>query len=129
MPEILAAVLPIILGGTGIAGLAATGVGLAESMKGSSTPAAPTLAQTTPGAVQNKQNQEAAVSQQFPNLQAATGGSLSPDALVQLSQLLSGQAGTPGVSGTNVDLINKIASGNTSTTPPGSSGLTNTVFG
>ena len=130
MPEALA-LIPLILTGVG------TAVGLKESLSGGGAPktAAPTLAQTTPAATQTKQNQEVAASQQFPNFQATSGGALQPDMWVQMSKLISGEAGTPGISGIDADLLRKIMSGNTNVTAgsannpqPGQPGLSNTVF-
>jgi hypothetical protein len=139
MPFIIP-LLPII---AAIGSLAGTGVGLGLELSNQpGTPKAaapPTVAQTTPGADATKTAQEASIAEQFPNLQASTGGSLSPDAWIQLSQMISGTAGTPGVSGTNTDLIQKILTGQNNatvtagsggTTPQGAgaSGLTNSVF-
>jgi hypothetical protein len=134
MPPLLA-LLPTIAAITGIAG---TGVGL--GMELSNQPGTPKPATAAPAAIDAnaigvQKNQEVSASNQFPSIQAATGGALSPDAWVQLSQLLTGSAGTPGVSGGNTDLISKILNGNTggtgvsagaSPTPPapGTSGLT-----
>lgn len=79
---------------------------------GGSTPApttaAPTPAQTTATAEATKKNQEISLSNQFPNIQAATGGSLSPDAFIKLAELLSGTAGTPGIDASSQDLMMKI---------------------
>lgn len=136
MPEIL----PVI---AAIVGIAGTGVSLGESLANQpgtpKPPAAPTVAQTTPEATATADAQKAAIAQQFPNIQAQTGGTLSPDAFLQLAQLSSGQAGQPGVSGTNVDLIQKLLTGATggvfagggagSSPVPGSPGLANTTFG
>jgi hypothetical protein len=139
MPPLLA-LLPTIAAITGIAG---TGVGLGlelSNQPGSPKPATPTPAQTTATADANKQNQLAALTQQEPNIQAATGGSLSPDAWAQLASILSGQAGSPGIGSSQQDLVTKLLTGNSGGTvtagnntgggTPGSSGgLTNTTFG
>lgn len=140
MPPVLA-VLPII---ASIASIAGTGVGLGlelSNQPSSPKPVTPTAAQTADTANQTKQNQLASLSQQTPNIQAATGGSLSPDAWAQLSDILSGQAGSPGIGAANTDLITKLLSGNTggsgvsagsgagSGTPGSSPGLTNSTFG
>ena len=136
MPPLLA-LLPAVLG------LAGTGIGLGESLAnrpGSSTPAAPSAADTAASADKTKQNQLAALSSATPNIQASTGGSLSPDAWAQLAAILSGQAGTPGIGSSQQDLVTKLLTGssggtvsagnNTGGGTPGSSGgLTNTTFG
>lgn len=72
------------------------------------TTAAPTPAQATATADATKKNQETSLSNQFPNIQAATGGSLSPDAWIKLAEVLSGQAGAPGIGGSSQDLLMKI---------------------
>jgi hypothetical protein len=133
MPPLLA-IIPAVLA------LAGTGIGLGESLANQpGTPKAPSLADTTASADKTKQNQIAALSQQTPNIQAATGGSLSPDAWAQLAALLSGQAGSPGIGSSQQDLITKLTTGNsggtvtagnntgTASGTPG--GLTNTTFG
>lgn len=140
MPPVLA-LLPIIAAITGIAG---TGVGLGlelSNQPGSPKAATPSPADTAAAADKTKQSQIAALSQQTPNIQANTGGSLSPDAWAQLAAVLSGQAGTPGIGSSQQDLITKIISGNsgggtvtagnnTGGGVPGSpSGLTNSTFG
>src|SRR5271166_4562269 len=104
----------------------------------------PTQAQNNQAAAAQKQAQEASVSSAFPTLQQQTGGSLSPEATVQLASLLTGNAGAPGIGATGQDLITKIltgAGGSSSSGSPvtagsgGSSGspvttgLTNTSFG
>jgi hypothetical protein len=115
-----------------IASLAATGAGVGMELSGvgqPSTPKAstPTLAQTATAANQTKENQLASLSQQTPNIQAATGGSLSPEAWAQMAEILSGQGGSTGISAATQDLMQKISTGNTNTTP-GGGGLTNTTF-
>ena len=117
MPE----VLPIILE---IAGIAAAGTQIGTSIysatnqPGTPKPATPP-APTPADAAKTRSTQEAALSQQLPGLQAQTGGSLSPEALLQLSTLLSGQAGTPGIGGSVQDLLDKMKGG-----APSSPGLT-----
>jgi len=137
MPQALIALLPVILGAAG------TGVTLDETLAnrpGSPSPATPSAADTAASADKTKQNQLAALSSATPNIQASTGGSLSPDAWAQLAAILSGQAGTPGIGSSQEDLVKKIltgSSGGTVTagnntgggTPGSSSGLTNTTFG
>jgi hypothetical protein len=134
MPEGLMAILPLIFAG---ASAATAGVGLGENLAnkpGTPTPATPSPAATDASAMQAAMNQKALVSQQLPGLQAQTGGSLAPDTLVQLAQLISGQAGTPGASGINADLIKQLSGGSSvsagsTTTSPQTSGLTNSTFG
>ncbi len=97
-----------------IVGLVTTGteIGLQESNK-PSTPKVvpPTAAQTAATANQTKQQQEAAVDQQIPGLQAQTGGSLSPEAYTNHATLLSGQANTPGIGASQQDIITKLLTG------------------
>ena len=134
MPEGLVALIPLIAGITGIAG---TGIGLGETLAnkpGTPSPV-PSPAVTDANAAQTAMNQKALIGQQLPGLQEQTGGSLSPDTLVQLAQLISGQAGTPGISGINADLIKQLSGGGSTvsagstTTSPQTSGLTNSTFG
>jgi hypothetical protein len=101
MPAALAAIVPLIIGAFSGGG----GGG------GSSTPAAPTTAQTDANALKTRNTQETAITQQFPSLQAQTGGSLSPEALLQLAQMLSGQTGQPGIGGSVQDLLQKMTGG------------------
>jgi len=140
----LIAILPTI---AAISGLAGTGVGLGlelSNQPGSTTTPPPTQAQNNQTAAQTKAAQEASVSSAFPTLQQQTGGSLSPEATVQLASLLTGNAGAPGIGATGQDLITKLltgAGGSSSSGSPvtagsgGSSGspvttgLTNTSFG
>jgi hypothetical protein len=116
MPEGLVALLPLIFGGAAAATTIGTSIYNAENQPGTPKPAVPTQAQTDATAANTRNTQEAALSQQLPGLQAQTGGSLSPEALLQLSQLLSGQAGTPGIGGSVQDLLQKMSGGG-STTP------------
>lgn len=134
----LVALLPAIIAGIGAAG---TGISLGETLANQpGSPKPPTLAETTPVADKTKQEQIAALSGATPNIQAQTGGSLSPDAWAQLAALLSGQAGTPGISSSQTDLVQKLLTGNTGGgtvaagnnapgTPATPGGLTNTTFG
>ena len=103
MPE----AIPII---AAIIGAAGVGTSIYSLTNQPSAPKAttPTPAQTAATAATNRQNQEAALSQQFPNIQAATGGSLSPDAWAQFAKILSGQVGTPGIDASSQDLLMKI---------------------
>lgn len=126
-----------------IASLAGTGIGLGETLAnqpGTPKPVTPSPAQTADTANKTKQDQIAALSQQTPNIQAATGGALSPDAWAQLSALLSGQASNPGIGSSQQDLVTKLLTGNSGgtvsagnnipgSTPGSTGGLTNTTFG
>lgn len=133
-----------------ISSLAFGGAGLGETLANKpGTPKAappPTQAQDNAAAAQQKQAQEASVSSAFPTLQQQTGGSLSPEATVQLANLLTGNAGSSGIGATNQDLITKLltgsggssgssgtgvtaGSGGTSSGTPVQSGLTQTSFG
>jgi hypothetical protein len=135
MPEAIIAALPIITAAVGAGGLAISGYELANKPS-TSAPAVP-QATIDQNAAQTKQNQEASVSQQFPNLQASTGGSLSPDALVALSTILSGQGNAQGIGATTDTLLQKLtgkanpflvqagAGGNTTPSPTGLTGATN----
>lgn len=136
MPPLLA-LLPVVLG------LAGTGIGLGESLAnkpGTPKPVTPSAADTAAAADKSKQTQVAALSQETPNIQAATGGSLSPEAWAQLSAILSGQAGSPGIGSSQQDLVTKLLTGNSGGTvsagnntgggTPGTpGGLTNSTFG
>jgi hypothetical protein len=141
MPAAFAAILPLLTALAPVASLAATGVGLGESLANQpGTPKAPTPspAVTDANATKVAENQKALEAQQFPSIQQATGGSLAPEAWIQLAQQGTGQAGTPGISGTNMDLLNRIISGggpsgqvsagNTNVVP-NPYGLSNSTFG
>jgi hypothetical protein len=111
------------------AGGAATSIYQATNQPGQPKPAVPTPAQNAATAGSNRATQEAALSQQLPNLQSQVGGSLSPEALMQLSQLLTGSAGTPGIGASSQDLIQKMtvsagAPSGSNPATPGSPGLT-----
>lgn len=126
-----------------IAGLAGTGISVGEQLANQpGSPKPPSQADITKNANANKQTQLAALSQQTPNIQAATGGSLSPEAWAQLSALLSGEAGATGIGASQQDLVQKLLSGNSGGgttisagnntgggTPGTPGGLTNTTFG
>jgi hypothetical protein len=125
MPQGLVALLPLIFSGAAAATTIGTSIYSAENQPGMPKPVVPTQAQTDATAASARKTQEAALSQQLPGLQAQTGGSLSPEALLQLSQLLSGQAGTPGIGGSVQDLLSKMGSGGSSSpglTPGGAFG-------
>lgn len=123
MPPLLA-ILPTI---AAIAGIAGTGISLGETLSnlpgGTPTPAPPTQAQNDANAVATRKAQETSVSSAFPTLQAQTGGSLSPEATVQLATLLTNNAGAPGIGASTQDLISKLlGGGNTVTAGSASSG-------
>lgn len=150
MPPVAAIISPIIAGIASAApeialgSLAVTGIGLGEQL--ANQPSAPKAPVQSPADIAKtadatKQNQLAALSQQTPNIQAATGGSLSPDAWAQLAAILSGQAGNPGIGSSQQDLVQKLLTGSTGGgtvtagnntgggTPGTTGGLTNTTFG
>lgn len=96
-----------------------------------STPAPPSATQIA----STRQNQEEAITQQFPQLQAQTGGSLSPNTWVQMAELLSNQANSPGIGAAGQDILMKLFQSNpqfmvtagnspTGTGPTTSTGLT-----
>lgn len=108
MPE----AIPIIVGIISAAGVGTSIYSLANQ-PGTPKAATPTPAQQQQTATANRTSQESAISQQLPGLQAQVGGSLSPDALLQLAQLASGQSGQPGVGASVQDLLSKMAGGST----------------
>jgi hypothetical protein len=98
MPPLLAA-LPLI---AAIGGLAGTGVGLGLEL--SNRPGTPKATTADAGATAatnnaNLQAEKAAISQQTPNVNAATSGLANPDYVASISQLLAGTAGNPGSTG------------------------------
>jgi hypothetical protein len=105
MPEFLA-VIPLLVGAAGVG----TSVYSATQGGGGAKPTA-TPAPTPAEALKTKQNQEASLSSAFPGIQAATGGSLSPEAWIRLSELLSGKAGEAGIGAAEQDLIKKFSVG------------------
>jgi hypothetical protein len=96
-----------------LAGATSVGKSIYDSTNapGTPKPVVPTPAQNATTATNTRKTQEAALSSEFPSLQAQTGGSLSPEAWLQLSQLLSGQAETPGIGGSVEDLLAKLKGG------------------
>jgi hypothetical protein len=98
MPPLLAA-LPLI---AAIGGLAGTGVGLGlelSNQPGSPAPTTPNAGATAATNNANMQAEKAAISQQTPNVNAATSGLANPDYVAQIAQLLAGTAGNPGSQG------------------------------
>jgi len=128
MPAILAApwFIPALLA----AGTAATvGTQLYEASQvggGSSTPATPTPTAPTPQTPATNQAQQAAVSSALPNLQALTGGSLSPEYASQFGATQSGLGNNPAAAGNIQAAINQFfglsAPGNTGLSPTSSGG-------
>jgi hypothetical protein len=122
MPPLLAA-LPLI---AAIGGLAGTGVGLGLEL--SNRPGTPKATTADAGATAatnnaNLQAEKAAISQQTPNVNAATSGLANPDYVASIAQLLAGTAGNPGSSGAAQQAIAQAfglpspGSGTTGTTP------------
>lgn len=111
------AALPLI---AAIVGIAGTGVGLGETFanqpSGPPKPPTPTPAETEATAGKNKQNQIASLEQAFPQIQTLTGGSLSPEAVTRLAELLTGQGGTPGIGASEEDIL-KLLTGNSNPLP------------
>lgn len=107
MPESIIPIISLIIGAAGVGTSIYEGV----NKPGAPKPAAPNPAQVTADANKTKQNQEAALSQQFPGIQAATGGSLSPEAWIRLSELLTGKAGEAGIDSSAQDLLKKFSVG------------------
>ena len=90
------ALLPVI---AAIAGLAGTGISLGEMLANKPSGKMPTTAPAAPAVSPAMAPQiKAAISGQDANIQAQTGGSLSPDYLTQIAPILAGTAG-PGTSG------------------------------
>jgi hypothetical protein len=85
-----------------LAGLAASGVGLGETLANRpSAPKMPTMPTAPPAPTPAQQaqltnTQKSLIGQQLPNLQAAGSGSLSPSYEAQIAQLLAGIGGQPG---------------------------------
>lgn len=130
MPEIAGLVLTLISAGVGAG---TTIYGATQGGGGAPKPAAPTVP-TPEEANKTKQGQMASLSQQFPGIQAATGGSLSPEAWIRLSELLAGKAGESGIGAAGDDLLKLLKGGSGGSTvsvggggtsgSTGSSGLT-----
>jgi hypothetical protein len=93
MPPLLA-VLPFIIGA---AGVASTGLGIANAVEGSGgAPTNPTTAAPTPPNAQALATQKALISQQLPNVVGATSGTASPEYDSLIAQILSGVTGQSG---------------------------------
>jgi hypothetical protein len=107
--EIISLIIGAVGTGSGIYGLA-TRPGVPKATPPIVTPE---------DAMKTSKNQQASLANQFPSIQAATGGALSPEAWIQLSQLLTGKAGDPSFGAAGQDLLQKISSGS-GLTPTGS---------
>lgn len=99
----LAPLIPII---TAVAAAGSAAVGIDELVNQPSAPKVPTGPQpVTPqasGAIKG------AVSQEAPDITAATGGSVSPAYTLALSQLFGGTSNTPGAGGSAQGVINQL---------------------
>jgi hypothetical protein len=112
MPEALALIIPALIG-------AGTSIYSAVNQPGAPKPATPTPAQQKTTALNTRQTQENAISQQLPGLQAQVGGALSPEALLKLAISKAGIAGESGIGASMQDMIMKMLSGNNSTVTAG----------
>lgn len=116
-PRIISAIMAIGV----ITSAVQTGYGIYNTVtQGDSqapTPAKPT---PTPQPTATNQAQTAAVTQQLPNLQALTGGSLSPEYAAQYGATTTGLGSNPQASGNIQEAINQFFG----LTAPGQSGLT-----
>jgi len=127
VPEII----PIITAIVGAAGVGTSIYSLTNQPGAPKPPAAATPAQVSADATKNRAAQEASLSNQFPSIQAQTGGSLAPEAWLRLAELLSGKAGEAGIGSAGQDLLAKqaVASGSTSTSPNTGAGLSTSGYG
>jgi hypothetical protein len=116
MPEALVALIPALIGAAGVG----TSIYSATNTPGAPKPPVPDPAQIAADAAKKKQGQVTALSGQFPSIQSATGGSLSPEAWIQMAELLAGKAGEPGIGAAGQDLLQKLSAG-PGLTPAGSS--------
>jgi len=115
MPEaipLIAEIVGIFAGATSIG----TGIYGALNKPGTPTPAGPDPKALADTANKTRTTQEASLSQAFPGIQAATGGSLSPEAWIELSKLISGKAGEPGIGASGQDLLQKLLGGGSGST-------------
>ena len=92
MPPLIA-LLPTI---AAIGGLASAGVGIGEAVANSGGSKPPTAPTPTPPNAQQLAQQQAAVSQQLPNVVGQTSGLASPSYDSLISQILAGVIGQPG---------------------------------
>ena len=93
----------------GIAEVVAAIAGLSSSGGSPSPKPAPAATPTeqTQTATDTRTKQEASLESSFPNIQAATGGSLSPEAWATLAKLLTGNTNAPGIDSATEDLLKK----------------------
>src|SRR5215467_2074447 len=98
MPE----AIPIIMAIVGVAGAVEGGISLANRPGIPKAPK-PSPEETAAAATKTKQNQIASLEAAFPSIQQLTGGSLSPDAWLALSQLITGKGGEPGIGASSED--------------------------
>ncbi len=118
MPQLLA-FIPLILGGI------SAGESIAHAGGGGGKP--PVAPGPTPeDANKTKQGQIASLSSAFPGIQAATGGSLSPEAWIQLAELLKGESGTPGIGAAEQDIMKLLSGGGSNVAVGASGGSTST---
>jgi hypothetical protein len=120
----MAEILPLILQIVGIgAGATSIGTSLYSAMNqpGEAKPTVPP-GPSAEDANKTKQGQIAALSQQFPGIQAATGGSLSPEAWIRMAELLSSKAGTPGIGAAEQDILKLLSDGGSNVSVGGGSG-------
>jgi hypothetical protein len=110
VPESIPIIVELLVG-AGAATSIGTSIYSATNQPGAPKPVTPTPAQATADATKTRTTQEAALSQQAPGIQAATGGSLSPEAKIQMEELLAGLAGAPGIGGSIQDLLTKLKGG------------------
>ena len=103
MPGALA-LIPLLLEGLS----AAEGIKSLTDQPSAPKPATPSPQQVTADATKTRSTQEAALSQTLPGLQAQTGGSLSPETLLQLAQVITGQGGEKGIGAAVQDLLQKV---------------------
>lgn len=104
MPQVLA-LIPLVIGAVG------AGEGIASLVNRPSAPKVPTAPPPGVTAIQRDQQvnaEKAAISQQSPNVVAATSGLANPEYVAQISQLLSGTAGQPGARGAANAIIRQI---------------------
>ena len=106
MPQALA-IIPVLLGAFG----AAESIKSLVDKPGAPKTPAPNPQQVQADALKTRNTQEAAITQALPGLQAQTGGSLSPETLLQLAKVVSGQAGNAGIDAATQDLLQKMTSG------------------
>jgi hypothetical protein len=120
MPMLAPAVIAAIIGAT------ATGVGTAANLWEQGNQANPKFANPTATPLTSTQNagQTAAVSQQLPNIQALTGGSLSPEYYASIGGTNAGLGNSPQSTGNIQQAISQYfglsAPGDTGLTPTGS---------